>query len=271
MPEAKRKHGRGAGSVVIEERQRGDHGHRGELYGLPAPPIAFVAVEHGHHAQDRDAVIAGMAEIHEQLRRPSAEQEDEQPQARVLREVLAQNEPEEPQRKQSGKRVEDPGAGFADAEEGEPRGGEEVLQRRPDVAEVLVQMHSVGTGDEVAAVPTHDVSRFQQVPGGRGDQHLVGPESHVVQVHQADVRGDEEDAQRQRRARIGPRPFPQFSHAAQGSPPPVTARRRTPPGWRRRSTNSSGRAWRTPPGRRPRPRDWRAASCAPASRPARGR
>ncbi len=214
MPKRQGNHSRRPGQVVIEEGQRGNQGRGPQKHGLPFPPIAFIIVKCRHQTENSDGVVARMAKVHEKLRRPSSEQKNEEPQARMVRQVLAQDEMEKDQCQQPGKRMKNPSTELVDTEHGEPCRGDDVLNWRSNATQVIVQEQSLGPGHEIAAVPPQDVSLMQQTPGRNGNPRLIVPESNMVQVHQAQVRRHGEDAASEGRPRVPTHPSDPDSQAA---------------------------------------------------------
>ena len=201
VPGGKRQHGRRAAVVVVAERQQRDQRQRDQIPRLAAAPPALVQVERGDHAAGHEREVARLAEVQQQLRRPGREQQAAQDQPRVPRQVLLQEQVEEPQREDPDQRVHDAGTGLVDPEHGHSRRVEHVGQRRQHVAQLRVQGAPVGAAHQVAPVPAGDVAALQQVAADQRGRRLVVPQGCVVQVHQAQVAGDGQHAQRQRRVR----------------------------------------------------------------------
>ncbi len=134
MQSGKRKHGRFPDGVVVEKRQRGDQGQGGKIDRPSGLPVTFIEIQAGHHAQHRHAVVARLAEVQQELRRPGGKQEHEERQPRTVRQVPAHDQIENPQREYPGQGMDDSRAGFVKADHRESRRRQDVLQRRRNVS-----------------------------------------------------------------------------------------------------------------------------------------
>ena len=209
MPGGKRQHGRRAAGVVVEERQHGNQRQRAEMAGLPAAPPALVQVERGDHRKRHERVVTGLAKVQQHLRRPVRQQQAEEDQARMLRQMLPQEQVKEHQRQDSNQCRHDACAGLVDPEHGHSHGIEDVGQRRQHVAQILVQRAPIGAAHQVAPVPAGDVAPLQQVAAEQRGRRLVVPQRGVVEIHQTQIGRDRQRRHRERGIRCGAHPLHQ--------------------------------------------------------------